>query len=307
MRQSANLYVYAQGNPLLFVDVSGLWCCHIHFYHTSDIARRIGFVPDSANTIAQANKGVDSNISYFGIGSGASRRFPVGILGTGPFPLVGTQEYHFDMSLPWQTDSRVTLSQDYLNRAVSIVLDAQNVFDVSMAQLDDFLKRVEQGCNMLPVLHDPSDVERDWREDAYQEYLFALNRALNQLGRGLHPLQDIYAHGDMGNALLGDHAVLPFIFNHILYANPNRRRIMNPNSPAYAIISSRHADIIGWEWIDPNNRVGLVYTGEGMAGNRVIETSLATITFMESFLDQTGLRYSTRLSYENRVWRDPTI
>ena len=80
---------------------------------------------------------------------------------------------------------------------------------------------------------------------------------------------------------------------------------MNPNSPAYAIISSRNADRIGWEWLDPNNRVGLIYTGLGMDGDRVVETSLATIAFLESFLDQTGLRYCTRLNYEDRIWREP--
>ena len=58
-----------------------------------------------------------------------------------------------------------------------------------------------------------------------------------------------------------------------------------------------------------NYYVGLVYTGtghrQGMDGARVVETSLATIAFLESFLDQTGLRYCTRLSYENRIWREP--
>ena len=56
-----NRYVYVTNNPLRKVDPDGRWEKDVHYELTRVLARAVGFSPDAARAIAEADQGVDEN------------------------------------------------------------------------------------------------------------------------------------------------------------------------------------------------------------------------------------------------------
>lgn len=92
-------------------------------------------------------------------------------------------------------------------------------------------------------------------------------KALQYLGYGLHAIQDIEAHGQIGRGLP--------IPQHIYKGkgNPNEDDV---------------ADDINYVWKDKKEMIVLVYRGNGNPRTRLNDTRQATIAYLIEFIDSIG-------------------
>lgn len=92
-------------------------------------------------------------------------------------------------------------------------------------------------------------------------------KALQYLGYGLHAIQDIEAHGQIGRGLP--------IPQHIYKGkgNPNEDDV---------------ADDINYVWKDEKEMIVLVYRGNGNPRTRLNDTRQATIDYLTEFIDSIG-------------------
>jgi len=158
---------------------------------------------------------------------------------------------------------------------------------------------------------------RERLEDhARDEYLFEVNRALRQIGRGLHPVQDVHAHGEMGNSLIGHHvydtrtmvttSLSPMDRFGIMMTDPIPLRAFFPFDVRSVPGNIPRADDPTFDWFRQTERIRLVPVSNPVNdrgfGQRYLDTREATEQFLESFLVQSGLRTCTRLREDQRVW-----
>ena len=198
-----NFYLYCSANPLGFVDKNGLWGKDIHDYITERAGSNLGLSEKIINLLIFHNRDTDL---WYG--------------DTSFLPVIGNQAYHFNRNTDEQADSRIELSQLHLYAAVNLVngtgnlrpdlinyrrmLDALRDSDVNISRISDRVydetvgilthhRQRAEPMRLLPqrivheVINDPN------LSEAARQVI-----ALQHLGRGLHALQDIEAHGQIG-------------------------------------------------------------------------------------------------------------
>ena len=176
-----NYYLYCYANPLRFVDRNGLWGTVLHQSITETAALYLrsdhGLDTLTDQVIQQL---VDYNKQIDRVGGG--RDF---------LPLIGNQSgYHFNGNLPGQgEDTRTTRANGHLDWAVTSWNNA--------SRIDSIL--ANPNFDLTP--HERQELQTRYEASKYQ--------AWQSLGRGLHAIQDIQAHGNIGAGLspLG-HALL---------------------------------------------------------------------------------------------------
>jgi hypothetical protein len=137
-RDGLNWYVYTYNNPLKYIDPTGMFGREIHYDATLEWAIEVGFTPQEARIIAEANQGVDS-------------------IWSSKNPVLG-QSYHFNTN------------------ANNLELDSR--FLHAIEHMDNFERLANEALNT-----DNSLVSGRLRTEA-----------LDELGKGLHALQDLCAH-----------------------------------------------------------------------------------------------------------------
>ncbi|MDY4977215.1 MAG: RHS repeat-associated core domain-containing protein, partial [Clostridia bacterium] len=171
-RDGENWYVYCKNNPVNLVDVTGKWGEDVHYYDTLQWALEAGFSKKDAETIAYYDNNTDNLFN-----------------GISPIPHVGDQTYHFDRDSS-DLDTRLVHAKENLGHAIWQKKQAVKNYNSAMAELD------------------PND-EDYGRKKQEIEYQYELDKAyaLKFLGEGLHALQDVDAHGQIGinNGWLAEH------------------------------------------------------------------------------------------------------
>jgi RHS repeat-associated protein len=93
-----NCYSYCENNPIGYIDINGYWAKDTHLDRTHASAQRVGFSDKQAWIIAKADNHVD-----FGLKN--------------PLPIIGKQEYHFDICPSPDIDSRSILAERHMEKA----------------------------------------------------------------------------------------------------------------------------------------------------------------------------------------------
>jgi len=210
-------------NPVNFIDPSGLWGRNVHYTATLEWAQQdsIGFSRDQARIIARASNNVD--FTLFSL------------------PYIANS-WHVNTNAVGEIDSRIELSEKYLNMAIEIWNNATATHERNIASL-----------NPNSFLY---GIQKWYINDLYNSQK---NLALQFLGIGFHPLQDIGAHGNISSHLPG---FLPFG------------------------LGDNH-DNVAFDWEDPTTKLTVVHSGQAF-GQRFFDTKAATEEYFRRFICAIG-------------------
>ena len=158
IRDGANWFSYVVNDPVNYIDPFGLWDEKVHFEDTKEWAKEVFGDDSSGSKKAEAIAKADNNTDK---GS------------KGPMPWQD-QSYHFNTSdAPSGSsgDTRIQHSEEHLEKAINLQNEANS------------LRENKTAIGIINKFN-------DWRADKKEE------NALNELGVGLHALQDVSAHTD---------------------------------------------------------------------------------------------------------------
>lgn len=146
---------------------------------TSDIASELFNNPDYGKIVGAADAGVDTNPT------------------TSPFLKI-TQDWHFDQTKGTGIDTRQQHFDEYYNKAVKTWNDAETDYSDGVANIENtFSYKVKK------FFFGEEDAKNSCLKNLMEEREEQRKKALEQLGKGLHPYQDIDAHMDWDTGALG--------------------------------------------------------------------------------------------------------
>lgn len=237
----ANLFAYCNNDPVNWIDPSGYWGKDVHYTYTLQAASRI-FNSFDAEILAQADIDVDTLYPPF-----PPALHPI----RGDWHWRINQKIHFNRNPEGLADSRLIISLFMLLLSSKLWVEAELLFERS------------------------AKTDGDYHIRNYGYY-----RALTYLGYGLHALQDIDAHGNIGvgNKCFAQHLI-----------SSNGRLI-------------HKADDINYSWTDgsrtalfwDSNRTRYKQTQENTIAYLNSFLELVTIYRKENHLPQTSIKYYRR-------------
>jgi len=262
IKQSGNLYSYVMADPLKHVDRLGMFESEVHIDLTREWAGSVGISPDIAHEIAMGNKSVD---------------FPVNKL---PNPILQPREFinsrYWDAirvdglnTNPVINPVRVESASD----VVRVVLFGSFQFGGSGQAYHFNVQHNNRVVNNLGVA---SNV--DTRLSLAHSYFHqaTLNGGCPRtLGRGLHALQDFFAHGNMGR---------PGMNNNWFTEALSRVGVAGHIGPG-----SGKFDNARYDWADCS-LTSVRRVGTGANNGRLTSTELASKGFIGSWNYETGNR-----------------
>jgi len=154
------MFIYSSNNPVMFIDPDGNWDERIHLSKTKIWAQEVGFTKEQAERIAEACNYVDN------IRSGKSY-----ING------IGDPSYHFDTN--WESGPIVSGGGSYGP-------------DTRLVHAKEHLAKAINYMNKANSYRNSGDGVIGWAKNLIANYYEGI--ALDELGTGLHALQDVYAH-----------------------------------------------------------------------------------------------------------------
>ena len=170
IRDGLNWFSYCGGNPIRFTDPHGLWGEDVHWAETKKWASpwvgTKGFTEYDAGMLAYYDNNTDNFFNK-----------------TSPIPGFGNQSYHFNTNAEG-VDSRLQHASKNLNNAIW----SWNQAKINYKNNLEGLKNLKQGSG--EYIRELNAIEAQYRAD--KDY------ALKFLGEGLHAIQDIEAHGNIG-------------------------------------------------------------------------------------------------------------
>ncbi len=156
-----NLYSTCNNDLINLTDAFGLWGSHVHHDHTRQWSRDSGYMPVSAEWIAQSDEAVDGGVA------GGGR-------GWAPW---GDQSYHFN--LPWSDgrDTRLQHYAEHLRKAFDLCdwskgqdkpWDAATELGTALHPLQDYVAHGDFGRNQgraVIIIHNAQSPQREFGND----------------------------------------------------------------------------------------------------------------------------------------------
>jgi RHS repeat-associated protein len=256
VRDGVNFYLHCYNNPLRFVDRNGLWGEDIHFGADNNLNGTVKWAKDIG-----ISESLAISIGEFNIGTDRGSK--------GPMPWQD-QSYHFNRNL-WGIDSRQKHANDNLDKAIEIwnetqkvELEFSNFISELASQKQKALIKYRSGSLTIADYNKLMSEMNRLASEKYVEIAPIITgkrkASLQLLGEGLHALQDIEAHGNIGVGF-------PVA-------------IHNPGDPP-------QADDIRYDWANENRRNADLVLSE--AGARILETEKKTKEYLAKFMDGTGM------------------
>jgi len=150
------MYVYTSNNPLMYIDPDGQWDSRIH-RESKEYGGTLRWAQDVGFNNNESNRIAAACNNVDSIMSGLSF-----------LPMLGNQGYHFNTNAGG-IDSRILNAIGHLNKAIGYE-------------------------NMANKFRNDDGGIMGWMKNTIADVFH--NAALDELGKGLHPLQDVYAHTD---------------------------------------------------------------------------------------------------------------
>jgi len=274
VRDGLNYYLYCSANPLRFVDLNGLWGKPTHANITQNAGNILNLSGSVTSVLIDFNLETDSGYTL-------------------PIPFFGEQAYHFNRNSnpSVSNDSRLDLARAHRNAAIALVNGTGDVrYDlISMDRLwyGVFGQGIGGGVAEIgnEISHEYRTEQRPGRTNyrevdstthiRQQALEAAINDpiigqrvrqalALQHLGRGLHAIQDIQAHGQIG-------------------AGPN-----NITGHAFETLFGNCPDDYGLMWEDDQmiNLIPMDYAYQNFHGDPRIQASIReSIAYLTYFME----------------------
>ena len=289
VRDGLNYYLYCDANPLKYVDKNGLWAEDGHNFITAQAGTNLNLTTRVTDLLMFHN--YDTDTLFRAIGN------------TSWVPLLGNQSYHMNRNRRGQGDSRQELYQLHRDAAINLVngsnlctdlipatrmLDALNQANIDVSHISNRLR--DDDRITLPIVgwtipgtggirNALTRRERTIAEAINDPVIGNEVRqaiALQNLGRGLHALQDVYAHGQIDAGSLnfmghGPHTAVWYGSRWVL----SREWGVNPDHYRYV-----------WRK-GSNTRLTRVDSDDASFGNnpRIIGAIVASEAFLQQFID----------------------
>ncbi len=199
-RGGLNLYAFVNNDPVNRVDWLGQWESDVHLSKTRVWAILSGYPPKAAWNIGLADDGVDGFFS-----------------GTGPWPIIGDQSYHFNRNLNGGKDSRLVHHDDHLKNAKALCTWPRNDFPIEAAEelgislhpLQDWFAHGDYGIKETSYILPPHNISSPQTDFGFFTFFYPDDTSLDAIGSvDGRPAGDAMIYKEINRPVYGGTAIL---------------------------------------------------------------------------------------------------